>query len=148
MHIYHHVLFEGLGLRQVMDYYFSLTASSELSQISREFIVNSICSFGMGKFANGIMWIMKKVFALEDESLICKADESVGRLLLDEIMQGGNFGQYDEKIKGLHGGTAIGRSLCGLKRNMKFFMLGPWEVLSSPLWSLWHWWWRKRKGII
>ena len=200
VHMYHHVLFEGLGLRQLMDYYFVLRAiktktiktadsvssgsanlgnadsSSEIvsntstSSVHRlpssaakssldadgieetasakniKNIVDQIESLGMMRFAAGIMWIMKEVFALEDKYLICEANEKYGRLVLEDVMSGGNFGHHDEKNKGLHGGTAVGRSLNWLKRNMKFFALGPWEILSSPLWSLWHCVWRKRRG--
>ena len=160
VHMYHHVLFEGLGLRQLMDYYFVLR-TVEKSKECRE-CIESICSkqpsipsvlsvldnFGMKKFASGIMWIMKEVFAFEDRYLICEVSEKYGRLILEDVMTGGNFGHHDEKNKGLHGGTAVGRSFSGLKRNMKFFALGPWEILSSPEWSTWHWIWRKRRGLL
>lgn len=102
----------------------------------------------MKRFAKGIMWIMKEVLALEDKYLICEANEKYGRLILEDVMAGGNFGHHDEKNKGLHSNSAIGRSLNGLKRNMKFFALGPWEILCSPLWSTWHWFWRKRRGLL
>lgn len=154
VHMYHHVLFEGLGLRQLMDYYFCLKASRELPQINRELIVNTFSSFGMERFANGIMWIIAHVFANDNDShndnffLGLKPSEKYGHLILEDVMTGGNFGHHDEKNKGLHSDSALGRSLNGLKRNMKFFALGPWEILSSPVWSTWHWWWRKRHGII
>lgn len=206
VHMYHHVLFEGLGLRQLMDYYFVLRQFQEISngfrvsdgdltktektaaasaeshneslandcsaEIVSELpssadqssaplsgsadtsakniknILSTIDSLGMMRFAQGIMWIMKEVFALEGRYLICEANEKYGRLILDDVLQGGNFGHHNEKNNGLHGGTAVGRSLNGLKRNMKFFALCPWEILSSPVWSIWHYWWRKRNGII
>lgn len=143
VHIYHHVLFEGVGLRQLMDYYFVLRQFRDVAEVRK-----TIESFGMMRFACGIMWIIKEVFALEDECLICEPNEKYGRLILNEIMTGGNFGHHDEKNRGLHGGTAISRSLNGLKRNMRFFALGPWEVLCYPLWSTWHRVWRMRHGMI
>lgn len=170
-HMYHHVLFEGLGLRQVMDYYFVLRqfqkvsdgfcvpgrdnlakAEKTVSPKSIKNIVDQIEKLGMRRFATGIMWIMKEVFIKDSHSdnffLGIKPDEKYGRLILEDVMSGGNFGHHDEKNKGLHSDSAIGRSLNGLKRNMKFFALGPWEILSSPMWSAWHRWWRKRHGII
>lgn len=151
VHMYHHVLFEGLGLRQLMDYYFVLRAANKEVPNGFKFqeVSNTIESLGMKKFASGILWVIDYVFGgmKPYETIPLSLDEKVGKLLLDEIMQGGNFGHHDEKNRGLHGGTAVGRSLNGLKRNMKFFALGPWEILSSPLWSTWHWWWRKRKGF-
>lgn len=147
VHMYHHVLFEGLGLRQLMDYYFVLrTVSGSFKEFQN--VSCTIESLGMLKFATGIMWIMKEVFALEDRYLICEANEKYGRLILEDVMAGGNFGHHDEKNKGLHGGSAVGRSLNGLKRNMKFFALGSWEILCSPVWSLWHFFWRKKRGLL
>lgn len=146
VHMYHHVLFEGLGLRQLMDYYFVLRNTNAHGFSTNYPIIFS--RFDMLKFAKGIMWIMKEVFALEDRFLICEANEKYGNLILTDVMTGGNFGHHDEKNKNLHGGTAVGRSMNGLKRNMKFFALGPWEVLCSPLWSTWHWCWRKRKSLL
>jgi len=108
VHMYHHMLFEGLGLRQLMDYYFVLRtqisdkrlmindssfAERELPQIDRELSVNApLQEFGMERFSKGMMWIMQVVFGLEKEYVLCKSDEKIGRLLLDDIMDGGNFG--------------------------------------------------------
>lgn len=147
VHMYHHVLFEGLGLRQVMDYYFVLRSSYDNNN-HRDNVMSTLDTLGMMRFAKGIMWIMKEVFALEDRYLICEPNEMYGRLILKDVMAGGNFGHHNEKNKGLHGRTAVGRSLNGLKRNMKFFALGAWEILCSPLWSTWHWFWRKRYGLL
>ena len=148
VHMYHHVLFEGLGLRQLMDYYFVLLDyKTKTIKKTDGSVLSVLDSFGMNRFTTGIMWIMKEVFALEDGYLICEANEKYGRLILEDVMSGGNFGHHDEKNNGLHGGTAVGRSLNGLRRNMKFFALGPWEVLSSPMWSLWHFFWRKKRGF-
>lgn len=151
VHMYHHVLFEGLGLRQVMDYYFVIKASLNLP-LRNESIhnaINTIKDLGMFKFASGIFWVIEYVFREPLHLFInITPNEKVGKLLLGEILCGGNFGHHDEKNKNLHGGTAVGRSLNGLKRNMKFFALGPAEILCSPLWSLWHWVWRKRRGLL
>lgn len=43
----------------------------------------------MKRFAIGIMWIMKEVFALEDKYQVCEANETYGRLILDDVLQGG-----------------------------------------------------------
>ena len=150
VHIYHHVLFEGLGLRQVMDYYFVLRTSYD-NVNHNDNLLSTLKSLGMIRFAKGIMWVIKTVFdnhnLNENFYLGIELEEKVGRFLLGEIMTGGNFGHHDEKNKNLHGGTAVGRSLNGLKRNMKFFTLGPWEVLCSPLWSTRHYFWRIRRGM-
>lgn len=145
VHMYHHILFEGLGLRQVMDYYYVLQEG--VSETLKRKTMKIVSELGMRRFISGMMWVMKEAFDLDEQHMLCVSNERYGRLLLDEIMEGGNFGHHDEKNKKLHGGSAVGRSLNGLKRNMKFFALGPREVMCTPLWSLWHWCWRKRKKL-
>ena len=39
--------------------------------------------------------------------MICAPNEKEGRKLLDEIMQGGNFAQYDEREKELKNGSLV-----------------------------------------
>lgn len=146
VHMYHHMLFDGLGLRQLMDYYYVLHAVSDTTKFQRA--LSNISSFGMMRFSSGIMWIMKVVFALEDKFLLCQANEKYGLLILESVMAGGNFGHHNDKKKGVHGVTTVGRSLCGLRRNIQFFELGTWEILSSPLWSMCHWVWRKKHGFL
>lgn len=48
--------------------------------------------------ATAVMYVMQKVFCLDDKYLIVKADERLGRFLLNEIMLSGNFGFYDKRI--------------------------------------------------
>ena len=65
LHIYRHFLYEGVGLRQLMDYFFVLKSVS--SQDDKTLSLDSIESFGMKRFAKGVMWIMKDVFGLEGQ---------------------------------------------------------------------------------
>lgn len=148
VHMYQHTLREGIGLRQFLDYYFVLKASRKLSQIDRELIVNTFASLGMGKFAAGVMYIMKSVFGMDEQLLLCPADSKIGRMLLDEIMTGGNFGHFDERNKDVFTGSTNGvhRVWLGLKRNKRFLSIGFWEIVSSPLWRLWHFCRMKNNG--
>lgn len=164
VHMYHHVLFEGLGLRQLMDYYFVLRAANkEVSDGFKVFqeVSGTIESLGMKNFASGILWVIDYVFGdmyfdrlsnhtsetlkpFETTSLM--PSEKYGRLILEDVMTGGNFGHHGADIQNLHSESALGRLMAGLKRNMKFFALGPWEIMCTPLWSVWHYVWRKRRG--
>lgn len=51
----------------------------------------------MEGFAGAVMYVLQTVFALEPEYLICTPNERKGRLLLEEILEGGNFGHYDRR---------------------------------------------------
>ncbi len=144
VHIYNHVLNEGIGLRQYMDYYFVLK-SVDASSYAEEFR-KTISSFHMTKFMRGVMWVMKEVFGLEDNHLPMEPDEKVGRLLMDEALEGGNFGQYDKRDAAVKSPNAIVRVWGGIVRSMRFFSLAPEIVICSPFWRLWHFFWMKSKG--
>ena len=62
-------------------------------------IMRTLGRFGMKKFAGAVMYVLQTVFAMPSAYMICEPDEKEGKFLLGEIMQAGNFGQYDERIK-------------------------------------------------
>lgn len=132
IHMYKHVFSEGLGLRQVMDYYFTLRAvqgGQEVQEVQR--IVKEL---GLQSFTSGIMWIMQEVFGLSEQQMLCKPDERVGRFLLDDIMSVGNFGHYDEEHKGVGGSLSKRMITHILQRNWHYMRVFPMDVLWSPLW--------------
>ena len=91
LHCYHHMFESGLGLRQLMDYYFVLKAVGKEGKDCKESVVALFEQFGMKKFASGVMWIMKEVFGLPEEKMICVASEKEGKFLLKEVMQVRSF---------------------------------------------------------
>lgn len=191
VHLHRHVFEGGVGLRQLMDYYFALRVwhndvmeckdlqtqgmwSEGLGTpvMSKEEVMAVIRSFGMGKFAGAVMFVINEVFGGANENekgqrrtrretdgcpqadfvgeressefkqnlnggpqaddgeeqvliirtsfilsgahqatqvsderlmindgpwLLCEPNEKEGRILLEEIMKGGNFGQYDTR---------------------------------------------------
>lgn len=95
-HIYKHLMAEGIGMRQLMDYYFMLT-SAKFSPDQKNDIIALIDYFGMRRFAGAVMWIIQYVFALKEDYLLCPVKENDGKLILDEIMASGSFGHMDER---------------------------------------------------
>lgn len=83
-HLMHHFFDEGIGLRQMMDYYF-IIRNEELGMRNYE---NELRNLGLRKFAGAVIWVLHKVFGLEEEYYIVPADEWRGKLLLDEILRG------------------------------------------------------------
>lgn len=145
VHIYRHIFSEGIGLRQLMDYYYILTHSA-IEQRTQAFDV--LVSLKMGAFVGGIMWILKECFGMKEDYLLCVANKRHGEYLLSEIMTAGNFGQYDDRMLRIDKNKKFRRGFVQLKRNLRFVSYYPSEVLWSPFWKLWHWWWRKRKGYL
>lgn len=130
-HMYKHIFSEGLGLRQMMDFHFALKA---LPSSVNARCISTIEMFGLKRFAQGVMWIMIEVFGTTKRYLLCKPNEKVGSFLLNDIMQVGNFGHYDEKHKGV-GHSVNSRMITHiLRRNWHYFRLFPVDVLWCPLW--------------
>ena len=145
VHIYRHIFSEGIGLRQLMDYYYILMNSSA-EQRKEAFVV--LKSLMMTKFVGGIMWILRECFGMKEDFLLCAVNERHGKYLLSEILIAGNFGQYDQRMLRIDKERRFERGLVQLKRNLRFVNYYPSEVLWSPFWKLWHWGWRKQKGYL
>ena len=141
VHIYRHLFAEGIGLRQLLDYYFVLCQG--FTEEEREETMRVLRSLKMERFARAVMWVLQAVYGMEERYLLVAPDEREGRFLLDEIMLAGNFGQYDERLQHEQGESALHWGWRKVKRNFRFVSSYPSEVLWSPLFKLWHYFWRK-----
>lgn len=168
LHIYKHLFDEGIGLRQLLDYYFVLRAlhierplqlpclgegldhqdkmlewakSTGKAAASNEDIMHTLGRFGMKKFAGAVMWVLQTVFSMPDEYLLCPAEEKEGKFLLEEIMQAGNFGEYDERI--CHSSSQVRHAWEKLKHNFRLIRHYPEEVVWEPVFRVCHFFWRR-----
>lgn len=142
LHAYRHFLYEGVGLRQLMDFYFVLE-NEDVNGPMRQRVFENITSFGMVRFASGLMWVMKNVFGMSDQLLICEPNEKEGRYILDEIMTGGNFGHHDERLvdNKTHGKMCAIKKI--LKHNLHLLTHYPGDTLWAPVWIVFHWCWKR-----
>ncbi len=189
LHIYRHFLYEGVGLKQVMDYYMVLTSDMQMTQKERNNadieLRKTLKEFGMMEFAKGLMWVMGYVFVPREETvkedgcalhsqisqmeadfadenclhsqketdsvdsvkvkkadwMICEPDEKEGQFILHEILEGGNFGQYDKRL--MHGKGKMNTFLSVTKHNMHLLWHYPSDVIWAPIWFVYHWFWKK-----
>ena len=141
VHIYRHLFAEGIGLRQLLDYYFVLCQGC--TEEERKETMRTLRSLRMQRFAAAVMWVLQQVFGMDDRYLITAPDEREGRFLLSEIMLAGNFGQYDERLQHQRGEGRLHWGLRKVKRNFRFVRSYPSEVLWSPIFKLWQFFWVK-----
>lgn len=139
-HIMHHEFDEGIGLRQLIDYYYLLHRG--FTEEERQQDYKLLSSFGMYRFASAVMYIMKEVLGLEDKNLIMPPDDKAGRLLLRDIIRGGNFGKYNKSF--IHNGKDINPKRYFYKtfHNLSLVRYYPSETLWEPLFRTWHFFWR------
>lgn len=145
LHIYHHLFGEGIGLRQMMDYYHVL--QQPMTSDERVELLGLFERFRMMRFVRATMYLMQEVFGLDEKYLLAQPSKLDGEFLLSEIMQAGNFGKYDERSKGRNR-SAIKRFANSLKRNVRFLRHYPSEVLWDIPFRIWLYIWRKYKGYI
>ena len=141
LHIYGHLFGEGIGLRQVLDYYYVLRQPATAESKVRT--VKMLNRLKMRRFAGAMMWVMQEVFGLEDEYLLVAPDAKEGRFLLDEIMQAGNFGKYDARIDRKHHDKLFPRLWASLKRNWKFLVRYPHEMIWDVPFRVWQYLWSR-----
>ena len=78
--------------------------------------------------------------------MICEPNEKEGRKLMAEIMQGGNFGQYDSRDAALKRGGMVKHGVWKLKRVMRLVSSYPEEALWEPMFRVYHLVWRGING--
>ena len=225
LHLYKHIFEEGIGLRQLLDYYFVITKYGDfvrkrnatlrnaigdcyendikdnkdnqdnemqseiatirehgslrygasaydnvelLNQRAEAIDLNSLNSeasaevlnqrgarlelfkkLGLKEFAGAVMYVMREVFVMPEERMLCRPDEKRGSKLLEEIMIGGNFGKFDDRYNwaettsGSMDYRGASYAVARLRHNFQFLKDYPSEVLWEPVFRVYHWVWRK-----
>lgn len=147
LHIYKHIFEEGIGLRQLMDYYFVL-ANDEFRPSAADIQHTNamIRQLHLERLAGAVMYVLHEVMALPDERLLCPPRKDEGLALLSEIMQSGNFGHFDSRGENTDGGhdlrSQLHRYWRKTKRNIVLSYYYPYEGLCEPLFHLYHYLWQ------
>ena len=113
------------------------SASTALVVVQRE-----LKYLGLWKFAGAVMYVLKEVLGLAEDKMIVPVDEKRGRLLLAEILDGGNFGRHFTKYAGFTHQSMGKKYFLQIWRNMHFVRFYPAEALCEPLFRTWHFFWR------
>lgn len=152
-HIYRHLLDEGVGLRQVFDFYVLLKDYNKERIVRKELmdkeeLMKIISSCGMKRFATALMFVLKKIFHVGNDELICSISEKDGLFLLNEIMMAGNFGHYDIRMNDIEVRKGklsfqLQRASRRFMRNIRFLSSYPEEVICEPFARVYHFVWRK-----
>ena len=132
----------------------SCSSGSSITSVSSAFTTDSSAStaldvvqrelkfLGLWKFAGAVMYVLKEVLGLSEDKMIVPMDEKRGRLLLAEILDGGNFGRHFTKYAGFTHQSMGKKYFLKIWRNMHFVRYYPAEALCEPLFRTWHFFWR------
>lgn len=139
-HLYHHFFDEGIGMRQIIDYYYVVNNDELL--VIRDTLQKELKHLGLWKFAGTVMYVLHEALGLSEEKMIAPMDEKRGKLLLAEILNGGNFGQHFTKYGHFTQQGMAKKYFLKIWRNMHFVRYYPAEALCEPLFRTWHFLWR------
>ena len=196
-HLYHHFFDEGIGMRQIIDYFLVVNNFSKNEIVSSKITpslftlkegstfspspsssgsgdvtalrcseplrykdggpskVSPGCAgwdrlgyacelkhLGLWKFAGAVMYVLHEALGLPEEKMIAPMDEKRGKLLLAEILNGGNFGKHFTKYGHFTQQGMAKKYFLKIWRNMHFVRYYPAEALSEPIFRTWHFFWR------
>ena len=131
LHVYAHYVYEGVGLRQMMDLYFAQVAFLERMPQNMEEVLGLFRRLGLMKFVAGTQYIVHEVFGLSEDALLCAPDTKEGQLLLREIEIGGNFGQYDKR-NNVNEESFVHRALRRFERRWRMVRFDPLGTIIMP----------------
>ena len=113
------------------------TTSTALDVVQKE-----LKYLGLWKFAGAVMYVLHETLGLSDEKMIAPMDEKRGKLLLAEILNGGNFGRHFTKYGHFTQQGMAKKYFLKIWRNMHFVRYYPAEALSEPIFRTLHFFWR------
>ena len=80
---------------------------------------------------------LHKVMGLTEDNMIVPMDVKRGKMLLDDILNVGNFGHYDKH-------HVLGHNFLRLFRDARLLRYYPAEALSEPMFRVWLFLWRMK----
>ena len=120
----------------------STTVVTSSASTALEVVQKELKYLGLWKFAGAVMYVLHEALGLPEEKMIAPMDEKRGKLLLAEILNGGNFGRHFTKYGHFTQQGMAKKYFLKIWRNMHFVRYYPAEALSEPIFRTWHFFWR------
>ena len=120
----------------------STTAVTSSASTALDVVQRELKYLGLWKFAGAVMYVLHEALGLSEEKMIASMDEKRGKLLLAEILNGGNFGKHFTKYGHFTQQGMAKKYFLKIWRNMHFVRYYPAEALSEPIFRTWHFFWR------
>ena len=118
------------------------SASGSSASTALDVVQKELKYLGLWKFAGAVMYVLHEALGLSEEKMIAQMDEKRGKLLLTEILNGGNFGKHFTKYGHFTQQGMAKKYFLKIWRNMHFVRYYPAEALSEPIFRTWHFFWR------
>ncbi len=120
LHMQHHLLGEGIGLRHLMDWACFVHKTYD-KPFWTEKVIPLLKKIGLFEFANVFTALCVKYFGIHCPEWMSRADEKLLSELLEDIFSGGNFGKKDVR-RGKSGMMISNRGKDGTKKSKLYYM--------------------------
>jgi hypothetical protein len=137
-HISNHLIHEGIGLRQLIDYYYLLNRGFTPEEQQRD--EQLLRSTGLYTIAASVMHVLGVILRLPREKMIVAPDVHRGTFLLQEVLEAGNFGKFDKRYE--HSENPWKKNIQRLRRDVRLLRYFPSECIWEPLFRWYHFFWR------
>lgn len=127
--MYSHLFSTRNNFKQLIDFYYLLKQGLETEQLRK--CGSVLQSLGIGKYAGGIVWIMKEYFGSKTVSFILPPNERIGKLILEETF---NYGTLPS--------SKVNMFFKLLTMNTKMLFYFPKDLFTAFLFQVWHQIWR------
>lgn len=135
LHFVHHVIHEGCGLRQLID--FALVLHDNLPKCDLNILNDSITELQLSRSLQVVLCLCENVLGMPkcelSRSIHTLQDMALARKIEKRMLKDGNFGHGSgwEKADGLYG--SICYNVRTFRRSLPFITLWPKEILLFPL---------------
>lgn len=131
VHMKYHYLSGGIGMRQMIDYYYVLMSDGSHN---KNYVAKALRNLGLWTFAGAVMYVMKEFLGIKETYLIAPVDERRGKSLLYSIIEGGNFGTHSAfSQKRQHSVGHTRRFVDFTVNNMKLFKEYPGDIVAETI---------------
>lgn len=130
LHIHHHLLTEGIGLRQICD--FALFLKNHSKKIDIKSLNEILMHVGFKRAFTAFSALCTDYLGLKEDELpirIDQTDHKFAKKLLQTIIKGGNFGKKNN-LKGVNPGLlhSMNTALLVFSHSIKYYRLAPAEA--------------------
>lgn len=128
-HWFNHLLIEGVGLRQTLDFLVLLNAYQD--KIDFFLLQKHLKAIGYWKAFKAMVAMMEQRFGLVCANSYChleSIDYTYGDMLLREVLSCGNFGQKAYRNHSQGRKKSMETAQRALGHCLKFFRLAPWDI--------------------
>lgn len=137
VHVHHHLLTQGVGLRQLMD--IALFVNNHFDEIDISILRQHLKGIEHEKAFNAYMALLNKYLGLPKEKIPLELDLTdyiYADKIMDEVWRGGNFG-HKNNLQGVKSGLlhSLNTARLVMLHSFRFYRLAPSESCS--------YWWHK-----